>query len=255
MDSGGGMARKGMGGHQSARAATTTWLTPPEILSALGPFDLDPCAAPDPRPWPTAAKHYTWPRQDGLALPWRGRIFMNPPYGNALGAWLSRLAEHGTGTALVFARTDTEAFFSYVWERADAVLFLRGRTRFRLPDGGRATHNGGAPTVLAAYGPRDVERLMESGLDGQLVGLRRPVLVQLALRGADPEEASSPAWREVVLDVVGRLGGGASLAELYAALESHPKARANPHWREKVRQTVGRVGLRRVGPAQYALAA
>lgn len=25
------------------------WLTPPHILDALGPFDLDPCA-PDPRP-------------------------------------------------------------------------------------------------------------------------------------------------------------------------------------------------------------
>ena len=34
------------------------WLTPPNILLALGAFDLDPCA-PIVRPWDTAALHYT----------------------------------------------------------------------------------------------------------------------------------------------------------------------------------------------------
>ena len=33
------------------------WLTPPEIIRALGPFDLDPCA-PVNRPWDTANDHY-----------------------------------------------------------------------------------------------------------------------------------------------------------------------------------------------------
>ena len=34
----------GIGGHQRARGGTVEWLTPPKILDALGPFDLDPCA-------------------------------------------------------------------------------------------------------------------------------------------------------------------------------------------------------------------
>lgn len=34
------------------------WLTPRNIVDALGPFDLDPCA-PIVRPWPTAVQHYT----------------------------------------------------------------------------------------------------------------------------------------------------------------------------------------------------
>ena len=34
------------------------WLTPPEITTDLGPFDLDPCS-PIKRPWPTAENHYT----------------------------------------------------------------------------------------------------------------------------------------------------------------------------------------------------
>ncbi|MGH7186745.1 MAG: hypothetical protein ACREIB_10780 [Pseudomonadota bacterium] len=46
----------GMGGHQSARARTDVWLTPPAVLEAIGgweSFDLDPCA-PATRPWPMA---------------------------------------------------------------------------------------------------------------------------------------------------------------------------------------------------------
>lgn len=48
----------GLSGHQSARMKNDEWLTPPEIVSALGPFDLDPCS-PVERPWPTAAQHFT----------------------------------------------------------------------------------------------------------------------------------------------------------------------------------------------------
>lgn len=63
-----------LSGHQSARMKNDEWLTPPEILSALGTFDLDPCS-PVNRPWPTAAQHYT-ERDNGLALPWHGRVLL-----------------------------------------------------------------------------------------------------------------------------------------------------------------------------------
>jgi len=46
--------RPGIGSHQSAAMMKDEWLTPPDIIKALGPFDLDPCA-PIVRPWPTAA--------------------------------------------------------------------------------------------------------------------------------------------------------------------------------------------------------
>jgi hypothetical protein len=95
------------------------WLTPPEIILALGAFDLDPCA-PITRPWPVAKQHYTI-ADDGLRMPWHGRVWCNPPYGRAVDDWLARLAEHGRGTALTFARTET-AFFCRVWQRASAIL-------------------------------------------------------------------------------------------------------------------------------------
>lgn len=160
-----------MGSHQSACMQSEDWLTPPEFLDALGPFDLDPCASVG-QPWRTAAVQYSRP-QDGLALPWEGRVWLNPPYSRKAVDWLRRLVQHGTGTALVFARTETSWFFETVWRAATAVLFLEGRVHFHHPvTGERAAANAGAPSVLAAYGSLDAFVLETSFLDGQFVKLR-----------------------------------------------------------------------------------
>lgn len=160
-------ARRAMGSHQSHRAGTTTWLTPPHILAALGDFDLDPCAAPG---WPTARHHYALPT-DGLAEPWHGRVWLNPPYGLEAWTWLDRLAEHGQGTALIFARTETAGFVEQVWKKATALLFLHGRLHFHYPDGTRAKANSGAPSVLVAYGKQDSNLLRACDLEGTYVSL------------------------------------------------------------------------------------
>ncbi|CAB4137779.1 phage_N6A_met, phage N-6-adenine-methyltransferase [uncultured Caudovirales phage] len=163
---------RGMGGHQAAAADSEVWLTPPDLLKALGPFDLDPCACMEPRPWPTAARHYT--REDsGLRREWTGRVWLNPPYGgpSIIGPWMRRMADHGHGTAIIFARTETEVFHDCVWNRASAVLFLRGRLHFHHRDGARAKLNAGAPSCLVAYGDADVAALEASGLAGKLVRL------------------------------------------------------------------------------------
>lgn len=157
-----------MGGHQSARMGSGVWLTPPDLLGALGRFDLDPCAAPDPRPWPTATRHITLPN-DGLAVTWHGRVWLNPPYGRYVAPWLCKMAAHAHGTALVPARTDTDWFATHVWPVATAVLFLAGRVHFHHPDGTRAAGNVGAPSVLVAYGSGDAHRLRASGLSGVFV--------------------------------------------------------------------------------------
>lgn len=163
---------RAMGSHQSARAETTTWLTPPEIVSALGPFDLDPCAAPSPRPWATAERHIELP-EDGLEAEWDGRVWLNPPYSFAAWKWLSKLAEHGDGIALVFARTETAGFVSEVWGKATAVRFLHGRLFFHHADGSRARANSGAPSVLVAYGAGAAERLRTCDLPGTFIALGR----------------------------------------------------------------------------------
>lgn len=169
---------RAMGSHHSADAGTHVWLTPPFILQALGVFDLDPCAAPTPRPWVTALTH--WGRDDNsLQRPWHGRVWLNPPYGPkaSIAPWLRRMADHGRGTALIFARTETAIFFETVWEKASALLFFRGRLCFyrrdgTLPRSDQGGGNAGAPSVLVAYGDDDAGRLHRSGLDGQFIHLR-----------------------------------------------------------------------------------
>lgn len=158
---------KGMGGHQSASMISDTWLTPPEIIKALGQFDLDPCT-PETMPWNTAVRRYT-KSDDGLSQPWHGRVWLNPPYSRDAVKWLDRMAVHRNGIALVFARTETEWFFKTVWRQCDALLFLEGRLYFHREDGTRAAANSGAPSVLAAYGFDNVSALRNSGIKGALV--------------------------------------------------------------------------------------
>lgn len=160
-----------MGSHQSAAMKSDVWLTPPYIMEALGPFDLDPCS-PLNRPWDTAAKHYTV-EDDGLSFEWEGRVWMNPPYGLQAATWLERLAKHGDGIALIFARTETRMFFDWVWPYASALLFIEGRLYFHHPDGSRAKANSGAPSVLVAYGADAASKLQSSGIAGAFIDLTK----------------------------------------------------------------------------------
>jgi len=176
--------RLGIGGHHKPVMLKDEWLTPPEVIAALGgpqSFDLDPCA-PLQRPWDMAKAHYTIV-DDGLAKPWHGRVWFNPPYGGPtiVGPWMRRMAEHGTGTALIFARTETDVFFETVWSRAHALLFLRGRLHFHHCNGERAANNSGGPSVLVAYGSGDAQILQRCTLPGQFVDLKQPSHKQMRL--------------------------------------------------------------------------
>lgn len=160
--------KKGIGSHQSAKMLKDEWLTPPNIIKALGDFDLDPCS-PINRPWDTAKNHFTI-EDDGLSKNWDyQRVWCNPPYGLEAKLWLSKLSDHGNGIALIFARTETKMFFDYVWNNADALLFIEGRLFFHHVDGKKAKANAGAPSVLIAYGLNNVEALKQSGINGKLI--------------------------------------------------------------------------------------
>lgn len=161
--------KSGMGSHQSSAMMTYEWLTPPGIIKSLGEFDLDPCM-PINRPWDTAKKHYTRD-DDGLSKEWAGRIWLNPPYGMIATKWMERMADHGNGIALLFARTETQMFFDHVWHDATAMLFIKGRLYFHYVDGTVAKQNGGAPSVLIAYGQDNAQALRESDIKGKVVFL------------------------------------------------------------------------------------
>jgi hypothetical protein len=162
-----------MGSHQSARMGSDAWLTPPDWIGALGgpeSFDLDPCAAPHaPEPWPTARTHYRQAERDGLRAPWFGRVWVNPPYGTQAERWVARLAEHGRGTLLVAARTETRTWRRHIWGAATGVLFVDHRPHFHRPDGTRAPYNSGTPVALIAYGADDANILRRCRLSGTYI--------------------------------------------------------------------------------------
>ena len=153
------------------------WLTDPKILSALGQFDLDPCV-PINRPWDTA-KHYYTIEDDGLRQKWFGRVWLNPPYGEKTGRFLKVLAEHGDGIALVYARTETNFFFPWVWDYADSIFFFKGRLLFYNVDGTPCTNKktgkiekAGAPSCLIAYGEENSKVLQSLPFHGKFVQLK-----------------------------------------------------------------------------------
>lgn len=73
-----------------------TWLTPPDIIERLGPFDLDPCC-PANMPWRTATRMVSLP-EDGLSVDWSGkRVWCNPPYGREAVPFLRKMAKNANG--------------------------------------------------------------------------------------------------------------------------------------------------------------
>jgi phage N-6-adenine-methyltransferase len=160
-----------IGSHQSAKMITDTWITPKWIIDALGEFDLDPCT-PDEMPWQTAKTRFT-KEDDGLKQNWCGRVWLNPPYSREATKWLTKLADHGDGIALIFARTETSWFFKDIWKRASGLLFIEGRIYFHHQCGKKARANAGAPSVLVAYGNMNNHVLSDCGIKGKYLELQK----------------------------------------------------------------------------------
>ena len=140
--------------HESSRNESVEWYTPPEIFEGLGEtFDLDPCSPGVGKSFVPALVHYT-AEDDGLSKEW-GQMyaFVNPPYGSETGKWMSKLAEHGYGIALVFARTDVK-WFQEVAPKTSAITFVSGRIRFFQGDIDKRGGTPGAGSMLLGFGER-----------------------------------------------------------------------------------------------------
>jgi hypothetical protein len=83
--------------------------------------------------------------------------------------FLQKLAAHPEGgIALVFARTETRAFFDHVWTKATGIFFLKGRLKFHKPDG-TVAGPANSPSVLIAYGESEAEVLKNCNLNGKYI--------------------------------------------------------------------------------------
>lgn len=82
-------------------SASDEWYTPPEYIEMareiMGGIDIDPATSQTAQAWVRASTWYTI-KDDGLARPWQGRLWLNPPYGAQIGQWTQKAAAaHDSG--------------------------------------------------------------------------------------------------------------------------------------------------------------
>lgn len=133
-----------------------SWASPASVLDLVytalgGTPDLDPCSPGRARCRVKAAIHYT-EDDDGLLLPWHGRVYMNPPYGRTIGHWTAKaVLEVTAGRAsvvigLIPARTDTTWWHRDVAGNAHVCL-IKGRLAF-----GDGRNAAPFPSAVVAWG-------------------------------------------------------------------------------------------------------
>jgi phage N-6-adenine-methyltransferase len=143
-------------------SASDDWPTPDDLFATLNGefrFTLDACASAANA---KCARFYS--RTDnGLAQPWYGRVWCNPPYGRQIGAWVAKARQASEAGAtvvmLIPARTDTAYWHDHAM-RAAEIRFICGRLNFagerqaaRLEAGESVAHNAPFPSALLIFRP------------------------------------------------------------------------------------------------------
>lgn len=127
------------------------WYTPGWVLDAVrqtlrgsgrgdNAIDLDPASSERAQKRVKARYFYT-SENDGLGLPWFGRVFCNPPYAMPeVSLFARKMADSWrdkcitAGIILTNNSTDTE-WFHYMMREASALCLTRGRIAFHGEDG------------------------------------------------------------------------------------------------------------------------
>ena len=113
-------------------SARPSWETPRDLFTLLDrefAFTLDVCAEASNA---KCARYFTR-AQDALRKRWRGRCWMNPPYGRQIAQWVAKAYQAAQQGALVVsllpARTDT-AWWQDLVMGAREIRLIRGRLKF-----------------------------------------------------------------------------------------------------------------------------
>ncbi len=130
--------------------------TPRWVFDAMGlAFDLD-VAAPPGGPWHVPCERHLTAADDGLAQPWDGLVWCNPPY-STFELWAARWAEHDRGVLLGLVAS-RQPWRRLVYGAADVVYV--GQVAFARPDG--TTLKFGWTAIFVAFrgvGTEPAERL------------------------------------------------------------------------------------------------
>jgi hypothetical protein len=153
-----------------------SWCSPQEIADCIAAFwgtpDLDPCS--NERSIVHALTRYALP-QDGLSLPWTGRVYCNPPYSDP-GPWVRKCAAHGANggetIACIIADPSTKWWTGAIWRTdvalADAVCFPDHRVKF-IPPPGANVSSMSRPVALPYWGQNKLGFARAFGSLGKVV--------------------------------------------------------------------------------------
>jgi len=141
---------------------TDLWATPQSFFDKLNrvfKFEIDVCALPENAKCPI----YFTPEQNGLEQEWIGTLWMNPPYGKEISAWvekahLSAKQNGATVVCLLPARVDTRWWHDYC-EKAE-VFFIKGRLKF-----GGSKNSAPFPSAVVVFRPNLSEALADDATD------------------------------------------------------------------------------------------
>lgn len=108
-------------------AASQEWYTPPEFIEAvhdvMGGIDVDPASSDDANCRVRASRFFT-KDNDGLAQPWPGRVFLNPPTGLVKKFWVKLTQEVAAG------RTQEFIYLGYSLEQLQTLQNAEGAEFF-----------------------------------------------------------------------------------------------------------------------------
>lgn len=153
--------------HVSFNSGNNEWYTPADIIEAarhvLGTITLDPASSAIANETVKAKTFYT-AEDDGLIQDWDGEnIWLNPPYASGLiEKFVDKLLASDFTQAIVLVNnaTDTE-WFSRLAERADVIVFPKGRVKFYKPDGSTGAPLQGQAILYFGDGDKDFKETFE----------------------------------------------------------------------------------------------
>ena len=111
---------------------TEEWYTPTEVTEAarrvMGAIDCDPATSDGNH---TAAKNFFTAKTNGLCKEWLGNVWLNPPFGRGLAAWMYKLNEElasgRVSQAICLVPVWTNAhWFHALCERGASLCFPQG---------------------------------------------------------------------------------------------------------------------------------
>ncbi len=149
------------------------WYTPTEYLEAardvLGDFDLDPASSAAAQRQVQATEFFD-KDDDGLTRPWRGRVWLNPPYSQpAIREFVSKMVSelregNVTGAVMLTHNFTDTAWFHEAMSAASRVCFTRGRVKFVNAGGETAAPMQGQAFFYFGTNPAPfVDRFSEIG--------------------------------------------------------------------------------------------